>query len=98
VSGIQDTRSNLLGQITAGLKLKKVDVEREAIAKPSAADVFNVSAILQRYHTPHTRHDTHGTHDTTRHSPHTSLCRRAALEYSDDESEDDEWDDDDYND
>jgi hypothetical protein len=51
VSGIQDTRSNLLGQISAGLKLKKVDVSADSgAAKPSsAADVFNVSAILQRY-------------------------------------------------
>lgn len=49
-SGIQDVRSSLLGQITAGPKLKKVEaVERDPKPfEPSGASI-DVAAILQRF-------------------------------------------------
>lgn len=48
-SGIQDARSSLLGQITAGLKLKKVEaVEREPKPIEPSGAAIDVAAILQR--------------------------------------------------
>jgi len=92
-SGIQDARSSLLSQISAGMQLKKVE-QRELASKPVETSAsIDVAAILQRYATV--------AWAAMQNRLTFSWCRRIALEYSDDDESDDDggaWDEDDFDD